>query len=281
LPDFRESYFKTMNEYKRWTDKFELPLAMEVVDEPREVPNPWNRTRDDTIRYAEWVKELGFTGFVTFTADSNNGKDYTPIVDYIDIVSVHAWKESANLIKMAKEQQKELWYYNNGMDRFSWGYFVWANQASGRWEWHFSFPPDDSEPSLIGHPNTLEWYTPFTARHDNANYAPFYDRSFKGGMTFRSDFFEVGEGITDYAYLHTLEQAIAKQGAGKPAEAKAARAFLDSLRKVIPPFVDIKGMTSVDDGALVGKGIDTPLAAMSEPWRVTLAKHLTALLGGK
>jgi hypothetical protein len=100
-------------------------------------------------------------------------------------------------------------------------------------------------------------------------------------MTFRSDFFEVGEGITDYAYLHTLEQAIAKQGAGKPAEAKAARAFLDSLRKVIPPFVDIKGMTSVDDGALVGKGIDTPLAAMSEPWRVTLAKHLTALLGGK
>ena len=77
------------------------------------------------------------------------------------------------------------------------------------------------------------------------------------------------QGITDYAYICTLEQAITAN-VSKPAKAgvvKQAQDFLASVRKTIPPFISTKGMVSPDQGALVGKGLDTPLAAMSESWR--------------
>lgn len=274
LPEFRTKYFEAMNQYKTWTQQFDLPLAMEIVDEPREVPNPWNRRRDETIRYAKWVKELGFDGFVTFITDENMGKDYTPVVDHVAIVSVHAWDKSARLIERARKLNKPLWYYNVGMDRFSWGFYNWAMNSKGRWEWHFCFP----EPGGVdGHPNIHEWYSPFTNLAGLANHAPYFDMP--GGMTFRSDFFTTAEGITDYAYCHTLQLAIAAQAAqaDKAAVVAEARAFLESVRKAVPEYTDIKGMQSPDAAALVGQGLNTPVAHMTDAWRKRIANQLIRL----
>ena len=62
-----------------------------IVDEPREVPNPWNRNLEHTNLYGDMMKQAGFaTAFVTPMSDSSGGKDYTSLVDHADILSVHA-----------------------------------------------------------------------------------------------------------------------------------------------------------------------------------------------
>jgi len=276
LPTFRISYMKMMTQYKAWIDKQGLPVAMEVIDEPREVPNPWNRNRDETIRYADWLKKLGFTTFVTFMGDANRGKDYTPIVEHIDIVSAHAWEASRKAIGMAHKLNKTLWYYNTGMDRLSWGFYNWAMGSKGRWEWHFCSP---DQGGVEGHPNVCEWYTPFTTLAGMANQAPYFD--FPGGMTFQSKFFAVAEGITDYAYIYTLEKAV-EANAGDKAKAKIveeAKIFLASVKKAIPEYPGIGNMSSADAGALVGAGLNTPVAQMTELWRARIAELLTQLKG--
>jgi hypothetical protein len=274
LPSFHQAYLNIMRQYHKWIESFGLPVAMEVVDEPREMPNPWNRRRDETIRYADWLHEAGFKTFVTFMADTNQGKDYTPIVDHVDVVSVHAWEQSAKLIARAAASNKTLWIYNTGMDRFSWGFYNWRMNSKGRWEWHFCSP---DSPTVEGYPNPDEWFTPFTGRTAYTLHAPYFD--FPGGMLFKSAYFGVAEGIGDCAYIHTLERAIeaAKSDAAKAKAAADAAAFLASLKKAIPQFAKIKNMSSADAGALVGAGMDTPVAEMAEPWRRKIAQFLVQL----
>ena len=276
LPNFGDRLRKILAAYKQWIDKTGLPVAVEVVDEPRENPNPWNRRRDETIRYADWLKEAGFTSFVTFMSDQDTGKDYTPIVDHIGIASVHAWDMSRKVIDKSRKLNKTLWYYNTGMDRLSWGFFNWAMGSKGRWEWHFCWPGGNA---VDGHPNLDEWYTPFTALSAYTNAAPYFD--FPGGMTFKSAFFTTAEGITDYAYICTLEKAIAEE-AGHQDKAKVveeAKAFLASVKKAIPQYPGITNMTGADSGALVGAGFDTPVAQMTELWRSRIAELITQLKG--
>jgi hypothetical protein len=109
---FREHYLDALRQYKAFIDKQNLPVAVEVVDEPREVPNPWNRNLEDTLTYAGMVKEAGLTGFVTPMSDTNSGKDYSVLADHVDIVSVHGWKGSAKLMARAAEKKRTLWLYN-------------------------------------------------------------------------------------------------------------------------------------------------------------------------
>ena len=100
------------------------------------------------------------------------------------------------------KEGKTLWLYNTGMDRFSWGFYNWRARSEGRWEWHFCWPDDAAHGGYPGR----EWYNPFTAVHGFAPYAPPAD--YPGGMLFQSKFLDVSEGITDYAYLITLNKAI-------------------------------------------------------------------------
>lgn len=274
LPAFGSAYLKVMAHYKAWLDKTGMPVAMEVVDEPRENPNPWNRTRDETLRYADWLKEIGFKTFVTLMGDTNCGKDYTPIVDHIDIVSAHAWEGSRKAIDMAHAPDKTLWFYNTGMDRLSWGFYNWAMASKGRWEWHFCAP---GHGAVEGHPNACEWYTPFTDLTGPANQAPYFD--FSGGMTFKSKFFSVASGITDYAYIYTLEKAIeaASKDKNKDSAVQEAMTFLASVKKAIPEYPGIANMNSADAGALVGAGLNTPVAQMTDAWRAHIAELLTQL----
>ena len=73
-PGFRAPFLDALRQYKAFLDEQKLPVAVEIVDEPREVPNPWNRNLADTIAYAKMVKEAGLTGFVTPMGDTNSGR---------------------------------------------------------------------------------------------------------------------------------------------------------------------------------------------------------------
>ena len=63
-PKFADCFRDALKQQKAYYEKTKLPVAVEVVDEPREVPNPWNRNLADTISYAKMVKQSGLVGFV-------------------------------------------------------------------------------------------------------------------------------------------------------------------------------------------------------------------------
>jgi hypothetical protein len=271
-PGFGALFGDALRQYHDWIDKSGLPVAVEIVDEPREVPNPWNRNLADTIAYAKFVHDARLTGFVTPMADIQDAKDYTVLADYSDIISVHAWKRSEGLIARTKKDGHTLWLYNTGMDRFSWGFYNWRVRSEGRWEWHFSWPEDHAKGGYPGR----EWYNPFTASHGMAPYAPV---TLPGGMLYSSAFLDVCEGINDFAYIYTLERAIERWAKeAKHAETvKAARALLDEVRRAIPPFPAAKGLAEETDAALVGKGLEDDARLRAPEWRARIAAFLKTM----
>ena len=272
-PGFREYFLNAMRQNKEFIRRTGLPVALEVADEPREAPNPWNRNLADSIAYGDLMHEAGVTSFITPMSDTGSGKDYTVLADHVDIISTHAWKGSAGLIERTHEKGKTLWLYNTGMDRFSWGFYNWRARSEGRWEWHFCFPDDSARGGYPGR----EWYNPFTGSHGFAPYAPPAD--YPGGMLFQSKFLDVMEGVNDYAYLITLNEAIRTAEAdGKHAAAvKEAKAFLAALDRAIPELPGAKGLLNAGDGALVGMGVDDRARLQAPHWRETIARLLIAL----
>ena len=268
--ELKPYYLDAIRQYKAFAAKMDLPFAVETVDEPREMPNPWNRNMVQTNKYADWIGEVGgLKTFVTPMGDTQSGKDYTPLVDHHDIVSVHATSSSRRMIAKTKRLGKTLWFYNTGKDRFSWGFYNWRMQSKGRWEWHFAWGGGGA----ADYPCPDERYTSFTGHNGYAIRAPYWE--YPGGMLFKSDYLNMAQGITDYAYLVTLQKAIA--ASKKPAAAKKARDFLAALRKAIPELPKVKGIASAEDGALVGAGIETPVAENSAMWRRRIAELIEEL----
>lgn len=277
-PGFREICVDAFKQYKEFLDKMGLPVAVEVVDEPREVPNPWNRNLADTIAYADILHEAGVRNtFVTPMGDTQSGLDYTGLVDHVDIVSTHATDNSKRFMGDTIEKGKILWLYNTGMDRFSWGFYNWRAGSKGRWEWHFCWSSYDTEGGYPG----AEWYNPFTGMHGFALNAPYH--SYPGGVLFQSVYLDVAEGITDTAYIYSLERALeAHRKAGtKKDTVKQAEEFLAALKRAIPPFPRVKGLASPEDGALVGMGIEDEARLMVDQWRRKIAELLKELSAGE
>lgn len=269
---FKGCYLVMIKKYAAFLKEQGLPVAVEVVDEPREVPNPWNRNLKDTIRYADWIKEAApeLKTFVTPMGDTQSGKDYTPLGDHVDVLSVHATPHSRRMIEKARSLKKTLWFYNTGMDRLSWGFYAWRMNAIGRWEWHWSWGGQPTD----GYANDGQWFTPFTGRDGFALRAPPHE--YPGGFLFKSAYLNVAQGITDLAYIHSLQKAVAT-AKGKPEVVKEAQALLDALKKSIPEMPKVKNLASADAGALVGAGIDTPAADLCERWRRKIAALLVKL----
>ena len=273
-PRLKPLYQDYLRQYAEFVKTTNLPVAIEIVDEPREVPNPWNRNLADTNRYADWMREAGITtGFVTPMGDVGGGKDYSSIADHASIVSTHAGKGSERLMRKTLAAGKPLWIYNVGMDRLSWGFYLGRIGAVGHWEWHFNW----YEPgSTQGYPNSGEWFNPFTTCD---GFAPRASASYPGSMLFKSAYFTVAEGIADAAYLTTLTDALQK-AARDPRKAEAvtaARAFIAELERAIPFLPDVHGLASEADGALVGQGLHTPAGERCEEWRRRVAQLIIAL----
>ena len=267
-------YQDALRQYKTFVDKMGVQAAVWTVDEPREAPNPWNRNLEQTNIYGDWAHEAGVKTFVTPMSDTSGNLDYSTVVDHHDIIAVHAYEGAKKLIEKSSAPGKTLYFYNTGKDRLSWGFYSWRMNCKGRWEWHWSF----SETSEVaGYPTPEEWYSPFAGKNCLAQMAPFNE--FPGAFLFKSAYFNMADGITDYAYIVTLEKRIAaaQNDAGKSKTVAEASAFLESLRKSIPQFPQVANMSSPDAGALVGAGLNTPVMVLCAPWRRKIAEFLIAL----
>jgi hypothetical protein len=273
-PELKGYYQDAVRQYKAFMDKVGLPYVVYTVDEPREVPNAWNRNLEHTNKYGDWAKECGVTTFVDPMSDGQAGLDYTTLVDHYDVIAVHAYEGSRKMITKTHASGKTLYFYNTGKDRLSWGFYNWRMDSKGRWEWHWSSPEGGE---ADGYPNLEEWYTPFAGKNCLSLRAPYGE--FPGGFLFKSAYFDMSEGITDYAYIVTLEKrlAAAKYDASKGKVVADATAFLESIRKSIPEFPAVANMSSADAGALVGGGLSTPAAEQCEPWRRKVAEFIAAL----
>jgi hypothetical protein len=273
-PELKGYYQDAVRKYKAFIEKFGMPVVVHPVDEPREVPNPWNRNLEQTNRYSDWAKEVGVTTFVDPMSDSGGGLDYTTLVDHHDIIAVHAFEGARKLIEKTQAAGKTLYLYNTGRDRLSWGFYNWRMGSKGRWEYSWS---NSEGGETTSYPTLEEWYTPFAGKNCLSLRAPYGE--FSGGFLFKSAYFDMAEGISDYAYLVTLEKRLAEVGSdnAKSKTVADAREFLGSLKKSIPQFPTIGNMTSADAGALVGSGFNTPAAEMCETWRRKIAEFLIAL----
>jgi len=181
---------------------------------------------------------------------------------------------SVKLVEQTLAKGKKLWFYNTGMDRFSWGFFNWRTGSKGRWEWHFCFPDGANPGDYPGE----EWSNPFLPNDGSTSEAPVTPKT-PGGFTFGPAYFTVCEGITDWTYLFTLEHKLAKakDDAKKAETVKKAQEFLAALKQVMPIYPHVKGMESSTGGALVGGGITDEAANHSEEWRTKIIQFLKEL----
>lgn len=273
-PEFQTYFKNAMQQYQEFLTEQKMPVAVEVVDEPREIPNPWNRNLADTIQYANFLRQAGMTTFITPMSDQNEGKDYTILADYTDILSVHAWPASEGLINRARKQKLRMWMYNTGMDRFTWGFYPWSQGVTGRWEWHFCWPDKPANGEYPGE----EWFNPFTGSH---GYVP--DVPLGKEFVFQPSLLDVSEGIRDYTYLISLEKKLdsARKVSQLTQQVKTADELLTRIRKQIPKFPPLRGLSDHAGGALIGQGTAAEFQQRSATWRREVAEALIRLQSNK
>ena len=267
--EFKPCLKDVIAQFKVFIDKSGLPIVVCAVDEPREKSlNSWNRNYDDTCVYADLLRAGGIKTMINPMYDITHGKDYTGFIDHLDVYSSHAWNNSERSFHLAKEKGKTIWLYNSGMDRYTWGFYNWRFQSQGRMEWAFCEAQDSSEFGYAGQ----DWYNPFSGMGGYAPSAPY--TTCKGGHLFQSCYYEVSMGITDYAYIYTLTEALKKAGPDKTATVTSATAFLAAIEKEMPEFAKIKGLAS---GAQVGMGSTDEARNRVGEWRAKIAGFLKEL----
>ena len=91
----------------------------------------------------------------------------------------------------------------------------------------------------------------------------------------------MAEGITDYAYLYTLERLIEKRrrAAAHAKAVKEARDYLRCAEGAMPELPDVKGLAKADDGALVGLGVEDEARLQAAKWGLARLAGLIEVLG--
>jgi len=245
--EFNALYVAAWRQIVAWAQAKNLPILAYVVDEPREKDiNPWNRNFADTMKYLDLLDQVeGVRTFIPLMWDSSDGADYTPIARRLDVVCTHPRETSKNSIAAARE----LWLYNNGMDRLSYGFYFWKTRAQGRAEWayewtHMPYNPLDPDNA------TVAYHTP------------------QGELLSTIQQKWVREGIDDCRYLRLLETAIADaNAAGRDTE--SASALLGQISRQIPQYLETtSGVLPFHQG---------PLNAKLDQWRASLAAEIIKL----
>jgi len=248
-PPFNRAYKELIRQIVAWSERERIPLVIYAVDEPREtLLNPWNRNLADTIKYLKLIAQVpGARSTVTPMADVQNGVDYLPMLDYLDIVQTHPWERSARMIARARKPGKPiLWLYNAGIDRLSFGFAVWRLEAKGRWQWHYQwhfFPFDPFNPG---------WGVVYASPE-----GPLPTVGYEWAR----------EGIDDYRYLFTLAEEMKAAGPERRDLVARARRLLEEIRREVPPWPT----EGLETGEEVGEAYGGPLNAKLDGWRRALA----------
>ncbi|MFP4473792.1 MAG: glycoside hydrolase domain-containing protein [Candidatus Omnitrophota bacterium] len=185
-----------------------------------EVSNTGGEGIDSVIKAAQAVKDAGLNA----TAYLNSTKD-VEIFPHLSTATINnGMKIDKNLLKKAEKTDTDIWFYNIGQNRFSFGFYLWASGAKGRVQWHYQLPAVDPFFDLDGR---------------ESDYCASYP-SESGPIN--TPWFEiVREGVDDLRYIRTLENLIAKAEKEAGAETEAvndARRLLKAIRNDINMDID-------------------------------------------
>lgn len=273
--EYKELYKDMVRQAYAHYESIGLPVVFQAVDEPRAVPNPWNRRLKDAIEYLKLIKEAN-SAIPTeedVVADMSHGDDNTVLVNYINVLSVQGAPHASRMIEAAQKAGTAIWIYNTSHSRYSFGFYLEKIGAKGHWEWDDTMTGQATAGAPInGYPYPLDWHTPFCGRRTIAYRAPY--SQYAAGMMFNADMLELSEGITDYLYLATLKKVLGDQ---KSETADQARKFLETLKQSLPPFATEIKFASPAAAAAVGVSPETPLPQLCELWRRKTVEYIRAL----
>jgi hypothetical protein len=143
-------------------------------------------------------------------------------------------KIDQDLLNNLKQSGSELWFYNIGMDRFTFGYYLWKTKAKGRLQWHYQLPSVDPYFDLDG--RETDYCATYPSLEDKPINAVWFE--------------QVAEGVEDYRYLLTLDHLINKVKAlNNPAfetQLHAAQAVMDDIDSSINVKLDDNKWTADD-----------------------------------
>ncbi len=179
-------------------------MVMGLADE---VSNTGLEGIDSVIAAAKILKEAG----VNATGYFNNPQD-EKIFPYVKTATINnGMKISPDLLARAKKTNTDIWFYNIGQNRLTFGFYLWRTEAKGQVQWHYQLPAVDPYFDLDGR---------------ESDYCASYP-SLEGPIN--TVWFELAKaGIDDYRYLITLERMIGDPET--PAAAKqSAQALLNAL----------------------------------------------------
>ena len=230
-PGFNSAYKNVLSAVRDWAAAKKIRLVFWLLDEPREsMIAAWNRNLADTLSYAKLAKEVeGIRTDIDVMRDKDEGKDYTVMVPLLDICAPHASEHCQGFIAKTKELGKELWLYNSGRTRFSFGFLSWKHGAAARLEWAYA---------CGWNRNTSRDFTTWsTSRGGDPACGINYPSE---GENIPTQYYEwTKQGLDDYKYVYTLEQEIlsaAKGSAPAIKEAENAKRMLEEMKAKCPEY---------------------------------------------
>ncbi|MCK5343134.1 MAG: hypothetical protein KAR20_07010, partial [Candidatus Heimdallarchaeota archaeon] len=111
-----------------------------------EVSNTGGEGIDSIKKVARILKDSGLnaTGYFNYKNDRE-------IFPYLRTVTItNGLGISEDLLKYAKKSNTDVWFYNIGQNRFTFGYYLWKTKVKGRLQWHYQLPAVDPYFDLDG-----------------------------------------------------------------------------------------------------------------------------------
>lgn len=203
------SAFKQINAHTKGLAGVEMVAGL-----ADEISNTAGEGIDSFIDAAKILTQAGIN-----TSGYFNSKKDRKVFPYIKTAILNNGMDiSDSLFRYADKTDTDIWFYNIGQDRFSFGFYLWRTKAKGRLQWHYQLPAVDPYFDLDGR---------------ESDYCASYPSP--AGPINTVGFELAREGIDDYRYMITLENLIEKRRA-KSEERNGEefrRSPLDSRHSVI------------------------------------------------
>jgi hypothetical protein len=211
---------KTLDAYKKHADENNyLPVILNLVDETRVVEDAKVQLElQKTLRKAAPWLAIGGSYSVSF-ANPQPDELEKLLQEFFKTLKVNIMNgHDQSVLDMAKQLGTDVWIYNQGQSRYSFGYYQWSEYmkgVKGRMQWHL-FP-------LHG------WqYFDLDGREPDTGVITYHS---KYGILPTLNLARVREGMEDMLYCQTLSDLVAKN----PNHPKAgdAKALLDKINSGI------------------------------------------------
>jgi hypothetical protein len=158
-------------------------------------------------------------------------------------------------LKMIRDKGSELWFYNIGANRFTYGYYMYKTKAKGRLQWSF------------GGPHRYLSQAPFVPSLGSFVYTTVFDSELN--LARRWDVEQMRRGIQDYYYCLTLDKTIAENENSADPKVAAAVEKAKALREYLLNGIQVS--LEHEGESFVKAGLWSDQTCQRLRWRLAMA----------